>query len=66
MERAVKVMAFSSRSAAASHLMSVKLTPLYKEFHQQFELRSVICIFQIDRYGHILLFPLESFVDIVC
>ena len=39
---------------------------LYKEFHQQFELHSVVRIFHIDRYGQSLFLPLESFVDIVC
>ena len=39
------------------------------EFHQQFELPSVVCIFQIlpiDCHGQRLLLPLESFVDNVC
>ena len=39
---------------------------LHKEFHQQFELHSVVRIFQIDRHGQSLHLPLESFVDIVC
>ena len=39
---------------------------LPKEFHQQFELHSVVRIFQIDRHGQSLFLPLESFVDIVC
>ena len=38
---------------------------MYKEFHQQFELHSVVRIFQIDCCGQSLFLPLESFVDIL-
>ena len=41
-------------------------TILHKEFHQQFELHSVVRIFQIDRHGQSLFLPLEFFVDIFC
>ena len=51
----------------ASHLVSVKLTPYCKgSSHLQFELHSVVRIFNIDRYGQSLFVSLESFVDIVC
>ena len=39
---------------------------LHKEFHQQFDLHSVVSIFQIDSHGQSLFLPLESFEDIVC
>ena len=37
---------------------------LYKVFHQQFELQSVVRISQSDHYGQSLFFLLESFIDI--
>ena len=50
-------------SAACEHQADAIL---HKEFHQQFELHSVVPIFQIDCHSQSLFLPLESFIDIIC
>ena len=50
---------FLSCDPDASHNVSVKLTLYCTEFHQQFELHSLVLVFLIDCCRQSLIFPLE-------